>query len=82
MNAIERSGDFGRKRQIIGRAVLAAIAANAAKGCGDQGRYEQYAQEARDVLSGNLDVDGMSPKFFSPATKRLVSSSDLLAELE
>jgi tetratricopeptide (TPR) repeat protein len=82
LNAIERSGDFGRKREIIGRAVIAVIAANAAKGCGDQDRYERYAREARDMLSGNLAVDSMSPKFFSPATKRLVSSSELLRELE
>ena len=33
------------------------------------------------MLSGNLTVDGLSPKFFSPATKRLVSSADLLKEL-
>lgn len=82
LDAIERSGDFRRKRERITLAGIAVLAAVAAKGCGDDGRYEQYARDARDMLAGNLDVDGMSPKFFSPSTKRLVSSAELLKEME
>jgi|ERR1022692_1200964 tetratricopeptide (TPR) repeat protein len=82
LNAIERSGDFGRKRERSTRAVIAVIAATAARGCDDQVRYEKYVNEARDMLSGNLDVDGMSPNFFSPATKRLVGARELLSQVE
>jgi tetratricopeptide (TPR) repeat protein len=79
--AIERSGDFRRKRERSARALIAVLAANAGKGCGSQTRYDDYAREARDLLGGNLAVDGLSPKFFSPATKRLVSAIDLLEEV-
>jgi tetratricopeptide (TPR) repeat protein len=82
LNAIERSGDFGRKRERSTRAVIAVIAAIAARSCGDQVRYEKYANEARDMLSGNLDVDRLSPRFFSPATKRLVGAKELLSQVE
>lgn len=82
VDAIERSGDFRRKRERITRAVIAVVAANLAAGCGDADRREQYAREARELLSGNLAVDGMSPKFFSPATKRLVRATELLKELD
>jgi tetratricopeptide (TPR) repeat protein len=82
LNAIERSGDLRRKRERITRGVIAVMAANAARDCGDQGRYEQYTREARDILGGNLAVDTLSPKFFSPATKRFVSSEELLREIE
>lgn len=81
LDAIERSGDARRKRERSTRAGIAITGANAAKGCGDDVRYEQYAREARELLSGNLAVDGMSPKFFSPSTKRLVGATELLAEL-
>jgi len=82
LNGIERSGDFRRKRERSVRAVIAVVAALAARDCGDTARYYEYAQEARDLLSGNLDVNGLSPKFFSPSSKRLVSSIELLKELE
>jgi len=82
LDAIERSGDFRKKRERITRAVIAVTASNAAKYCGDSKYREQYAQDARELLSGNLTVDGMSPKFFSPATKRLVSATELLNELD
>ncbi|MFI5351724.1 MAG: hypothetical protein ACHQZS_02090 [Candidatus Binatales bacterium] len=80
LNSIEHSGDLRRKRERIVRAVIAVLAASAAKGC-NSNRYDEYFQEASEMLSGNLTVDGLSPKFFSPATKRLVSSADLLKEL-
>ena len=80
-DAIERSGDFRRKRERISRALVAVLAANAAKGCANSSRWYDYAREARDLLGGNLAVDGLSPKFFSPATKRLVSAQDLLKEV-
>ncbi len=82
LDAIERSGDLRRKRERITLAGIAVLGAITAKGCGDNARYEQYARDARDMLAGNLDVDGMSPKFFSPSTKRLVSPADLLKEME
>jgi tetratricopeptide (TPR) repeat protein len=81
LSAIERSGDLRRKRERNARALIVAIAAQAARSSGDQTRYEQYAREAREILGGNLAVDGMSPKFFSPTTKRLVSSAELLREI-
>jgi tetratricopeptide (TPR) repeat protein len=80
--AIERSGDFNRKRERITRAVIAVLAANAAKGCGNGASSEHWANEARDLLEGDLAVDGLSPKFFSPSTKRLVSSTELLREVD
>jgi tetratricopeptide (TPR) repeat protein len=82
LDAIERSGDIRRKRERITRAVIAVTAANAAKGCGDEVRREQWTREARELLSGNLAVDGMSPKFFSPSTKRLIGAAELLKELD
>jgi tetratricopeptide (TPR) repeat protein len=82
LDTIERSGDFRRKRERITRAVIAVIAASAAKGCNESALREQYDREARELLSGNLAVDGMTPKFFSPSTKRLVSASDLVKELD
>jgi hypothetical protein len=82
VDAIERSGDRGRKRERITLAGIAVIGAMAARGCEDAPRYEQYSRDARDMLSGNLDVDGMSPRFFSPTTKRLVGAAELLKEME
>lgn len=79
--AIERSGDFRRKRERITRAVIAVTAVNAAKGCADPAARDQWTRDARDLLSGNLDVDGWSPKFFSPASKRQVGAQELLAQL-
>jgi hypothetical protein len=82
LEQIERSGDIRRKRERITRAIIAAIAANAAKVCQDTRRFEQYAREARELLGGNLAVDGMTPKCFSPSTKRLASADDLVAEID
>jgi tetratricopeptide (TPR) repeat protein len=82
LEAIERSADLRKKRERITRAVIAVIAENAANGCGERVRQEQYGREARELLSGKLEVDGLSPKFFSPSTARLVSSAELLNELE
>ncbi len=82
LEAIDRSGDLGRKREQITRAVIAVIASIAAKEIDDRANCERYTREAREVLRGNLTVDGLSPKFFSPATKRLVSASELLKMLE
>lgn len=82
LDAIERSGDFKRKRERITCAVIAVIAAISARACGENERQEQYTREARELLSGNLAVDGMSPKFFSPSTKRLVDAEELLKELD
>jgi uncharacterized protein HemY len=62
--AIERSGDFDRKTERITRAVIAILAANAAKGCGNPERYDRWARDARELLEGDLAVDGLSPKFF------------------
>ena len=81
LEAIERSGDFERKHERSVRAVIAVIAGLAAKSCDEFTRYEKYAREASDMLSGNLDVGGLSPRFFSPTTKRLVNSNELLLEL-
>lgn len=80
--AIERSGDFRRKREHITRAVIAVTAVQAAKGSADPKAREQWARDARDLLSGNLNVDGLSPKFFSPATKRQASAEELLRQLD
>jgi tetratricopeptide (TPR) repeat protein len=82
LGAIERSADWQRKRERMTRALIVVLAARAAKGCGDQARFDQYARAAREILSGDLTVDGLSPKFFSPTTKRLVSAKDLLAEVD
>ena len=82
LDAIERSGDFKKKRERITRAVIAVIATISARACGENERQEQYTREARELLSGNLAVDGMSPKFFSPSTKRLVDAEGLLKELD
>ncbi len=82
LESIERSGDIGRKRERITRAVIATVAARAARACADDARREQYTREARELLGGNLAVDGMSPKFFSPSTKRLVGAAELLKELD
>lgn len=81
LRAIEDSGDFRRKRERITRVGIAVTAANAARRSADD-RAEQWTRDARDLLSGNLAVDGMSPKFFSPATKRQVSAQELLQELD
>jgi tetratricopeptide (TPR) repeat protein len=80
--AIEDSEDFTRKRERITRAVIAILAANAASGYGDAQRYSKWARQARELLEGDLSVDGLSPRFFSPATKRLVSSAELLREVD
>lgn len=80
--AVEASGDIRRKRERITRAVIAVIAAGAARECGDAARFESLAGEARELLSGALSVADMSPKFFSPATKRLVDATHLLLELD
>jgi tetratricopeptide (TPR) repeat protein len=82
LEAIERAGDLKKKRERITRAVIAVIATNAANGCRDSVRREQYSREARDLLSGKLEVEGLSPKFFSPSTTRLVSAAEMLKELE
>jgi tetratricopeptide (TPR) repeat protein len=82
LEAIEHSGDFRRKRERLTRAVIATTAAIAARGCHDPEREEEYSREARNLLIGNLSVDGMLPKFFSPSTKRLVSAAELLKELD
>jgi tetratricopeptide (TPR) repeat protein len=82
LNAIEQSDDFVRKRERITRAVIAVLAANAAKACGDAVRYTSWARDARELLEGDLSVDGLSPRFFSPSTKRLVSAAGLLNEIE
>ena len=82
LDVIERAGDLRKKRERITSAVIAVIAANAANGCGESVRWEQYSREARDLLSGKQEVDGLSPKFFSPSTTRLVSAAELLKELE
>jgi tetratricopeptide (TPR) repeat protein len=82
LEAIERSDDFRRKRERITRVAVAVTAANAAKGAGDTDAQERWTRDAREMLSGKLEVDGMSPKFFSPATKRQVSAADLLQELD
>ena len=55
---------------------------NAAKGSQNDTAREQWTRDARDLLSGNLKVDNLSPKFFSPATKRQVSAEVLLQELD
>jgi uncharacterized protein HemY len=82
LDAIERSGDLRRKRERTTRAVIAVIAAKAARSCDDNERRERYAREARELLSGNLTVGGLSPKFFSPTTKRLVNAMELLKEMD
>jgi hypothetical protein len=82
LGAIERSGDWQRKRERMTRALVVALAARAAKGCGDQARFDQYSREARAILGGDLTVDGLSPRFFSPTTKRLVNAKELLAEVD
>ncbi len=81
LGAIERSGDWQRKRERITRALIVVHAARAARGCADQARFDQYSREARTILGGDLAVDGFAPKFFSPTTKRLVSAKELLAEV-
>lgn len=82
LNAIERSGDWQRKRERITRALIVVHAARAAKGSGEQARYDQYSREATAILGSDLAVDGLSPKFFSPTTKRLVNAKELLAEVD
>jgi tetratricopeptide (TPR) repeat protein len=82
LTSIERSGDFNRKRERITRAVIAVLAAIAAKGSGNQSSYDHWVSEARELLEGDLKVDGLSPKFFSPFTKRLMSSTELLGAIE
>ena len=82
LDAIERSGDWQRKRERMTRSLIVVLAARAAKGCGDQARFDQYAREARTLLGGDLAVDGLSPRFFSPTTKRLVNAKELLAEVD
>lgn len=81
VRAVERSGDLTRKRERITRAVLAVTAAHAAHGANDEARRNEYVKQARELLSGNLAVDGLTPKFFSPTTKYLVTSEELLNEL-
>jgi tetratricopeptide (TPR) repeat protein len=81
LTAIESSGDYYHKRERITRAVIAVLAAIAAKGCGNQSSYNHWAIEARELLGGDLTVDGFSPKFFSPITKRLVNSTELLSAI-
>jgi tetratricopeptide (TPR) repeat protein len=82
LDAIERPGDLRQNRERITRGEIAVIGAMAARGCGDPTRYERYSRDVRDVLASILDVDGMSPKFFSPTTKRLVGAAELLREME
>lgn len=71
-----------RERDRITRAVIAVLAANAAKTCDDKVRCNRWTGYAHELLEGDLSVNGMSPKFFSPSTKRLVSSAELLREIE
>jgi tetratricopeptide (TPR) repeat protein len=80
--AIVDSEDFRHRRERITRAVIAVLAANACVACGDVIRYNSWARAAHELLEGNLDVDGLSPKFFSPSTKRLVGAVTLLGEIE
>jgi hypothetical protein len=49
---------------------------------GNNERADYWANEAREFLRGDLSVDGLTPKFFSLSTKRLVSSEELLREVE
>ena len=81
LNAIEKSGDFIHKRERITRAGIAVLACRAARSCGNNERADYWANEARELLRGDLSVDGLTPKFFSLSTKRLVSSEELLREL-
>jgi tetratricopeptide (TPR) repeat protein len=81
VRAVERSGDITRKRERITRAVLAVTTALAAQGVHDESRWDEYARHARELLSGDLAVDGLLPKFFSPSKKHLVSAEELLSEL-
>jgi tetratricopeptide (TPR) repeat protein len=82
LNAIEKSGDFAHKRERITRAGIAVLAARAAHRYGNIERADYWVNEARELLRGDLSVDGLTPKFFSPSTKRLVSSEELLKELD
>jgi tetratricopeptide (TPR) repeat protein len=81
VEAFEKAGDFRRKREITTKAVLAAMVVGAARICGDEAKVQLYRREAKELLSASLDVDGMSPRFFSPATRRLVSQFELLNEI-
>lgn len=82
LNAIDHSSHFRRKRERVTRAVIAVTAAIAAKECREDARREQWSRDAHELLSGELRVDGMSPNFFSPLTKRLVDAATLLKELD
>jgi tetratricopeptide (TPR) repeat protein len=82
LDAIERSDDFRRKRERITRAVIAVTAANAAQRCGDGVHAEVWKRESRALLGGYLKVDGLSPRFFSLLTKRLVEADELLKQLD
>jgi tetratricopeptide (TPR) repeat protein len=81
LEAIERSGDLRKKRERITRAVIAVIASNAAYGCDDNAKAVTYSREAHELLGGKLEVENLSPKFFSASTTRLVKAADLLNEL-
>jgi tetratricopeptide (TPR) repeat protein len=81
LSAIEHGGDFRRKRELTTRAVIAAIATLCATECGDGPAAEQWVREGGDLLAGDLIIDGLKPRYFSPRTKRLVSSAELLGEL-
>jgi len=82
VEAIELSGDLRKKRERITRAVISVIATNSAAGCDDATRRNQYRREARELLTGDLSVGDLTPKFFSPTTKRLVNASALLQEVD
>jgi tetratricopeptide (TPR) repeat protein len=82
LSAIEKSEDFSHKRERITRSGIGVLAAFAAQGCGDAAKYDHWANEARELLGGDLSVDGLAPKFFSLSTKRLVRSEQLLRELD
>jgi tetratricopeptide (TPR) repeat protein len=81
LEAIVRSGDFRRKRERSTLVTIATTAVVAATHSEDQLRRIEYAAELKELLSGNLAVADLIPKFFSQTTKRLVTSDQLLEEL-
>jgi hypothetical protein len=62
--AIEKSGDFVHKRERITRAGIAVLASRGAYSCGNHERADHWANEARELLRGDLSVDWLTPKFF------------------
>jgi hypothetical protein len=80
LEEIDRSGDFNRKRERVTKTLISVLAVYGSKGSDNRPASAQWLREVHDLLSGNLTIDGLTPKFFSPGTKRLVSASELLAE--